>query len=157
MRVQHSRCVPMFHILFTLMSQPGPPHKRESPTSTQHSPTHAAAAVAAAAAAHSDASSRVAAPEDVALSPILRDTVSPDPPSVSLQAAAQVAFFFCGLVRLLGLLGLDSAFSVLGSYSRECSCPRAPLFGPWNPLAHAAQACRGCRAPASVPMLYRSV
>ncbi len=48
-------------------------------------------------AAHAnDQSSNASALGGVALSPILRDNVSPDPPAVSLQAAAQVlALFLC--------------------------------------------------------------
>lgn len=52
---------------------------REPPSSAQHSHISASTAVAAA-----------AVPEDIALSPILRNTVSPDPVAVSLQSAAQV-------------------------------------------------------------------
>jgi hypothetical protein len=75
--------------------QSGPPPKRESPSSQRSSAlTSAASSSSLTSSAHSrDATSIAAGPEDVALSPVLRDTVSPDPPNASLQDSAQVAMY----------------------------------------------------------------
>jgi hypothetical protein len=85
--------------------QSGPPQKRESPSASNHSPAVASGVASSKTSPSSQpnvAAPHAAAPEDIALSPILRDTVSPDPPAVSMQDSAQVLARLCfGFFTLL--------------------------------------------------------